>query len=405
MAEDTPEMLREEKLRRIALIHRSFTPNTPINGLDLFAGRGDQISRVFGAVFSPGEHVVIYGERGVGKSSLANIIYDTVIEAGEANFIPAKVNCSSGITFNEIWREIFKQMPITRDGETYFLDEDVPDTPNSEEIRGLLVRLDNPCIIVIDEFDRVDQQTAIQMADTIKTLSDRATDATLVIVGVAQSLDQLIEEHKSITRSLVQIQMPRMDLSELREAIDKGLTKAEMVMPDMIRDRIARLAQGLPHYVHLLAKNSALAAVNSGRAEVNWYDFNTAVAEGVKDKAETLGKTYQKATHSPRENIFPEVLLACAVAADKAGLFSARDVRKPLREITKDMGIEIQGYIRHLGKFCEQARGPVLEKEGTKRRFQYKFTDPLMQPYVVLKGLAEGLLPSDEPVEGDSNGP
>jgi Cdc6-like AAA superfamily ATPase len=397
MAEELAGMSREEKFRRISLIHRAFTPNTPINGLDVFAGRTDQIHRVFGAVFSPGEHVVIYGERGVGKTSLANVIYDTVIEAGQHDFIPSRVNCSAGITFNEIWREVFKQLPITREGDTFHLDDRVPDNPNSEEIRGLLIQLDNPSIIVIDEFDRVDESTATQMADAIKTLSDRATEATIVIVGVAESLDQLISEHESITRALVQIQMPRMDTNELLEAIAKGLTKAEMSMPHDLRLRIARLSQGLPHYTHALAKNAALAAVRNGRAEVNQDDYKSAIQEAVKDKIETLGRTYQRATHSPKKNIFPQVLLACAVAADKFGLFSAKDVREPLRYIMNDQTLDIQAYIRHLGKFSEESRGPVLEKVGTIRRFQYKFVDPLVQPYVVLKGLADGVI-SDQQV-------
>ena len=83
-------MTGEEKARRIALIHSAFTPSAPINRLTLFAGRLPQIDRVFGAVFSPGQHAIIYGERGVGKTSLANIIYDVVIATGQHNFIPGK---------------------------------------------------------------------------------------------------------------------------------------------------------------------------------------------------------------------------------------------------------------------------------------------------------------------------
>ncbi|HXP67878.1 MAG TPA: ATP-binding protein [Candidatus Dormibacteraeota bacterium] len=396
MAEEAPVMPREEKSRRISLIHRAFTPNAPVGGLDVFAGRKEQMERAFAAVFSPGEHAVVYGERGVGKSSLANIIYDVVIEAGESNFIPAKVNCSSGMSFTEIWREVFKQMPITRDGDTFHLDEDVPDDPNSEQIRGLLVQLDNPSIIVIDEFDRVDETTATRMADTIKTLSDRGTDTTLVIVGVAESLDQLIREHESITRNLVQIHMPRMDRTELLETIEKGLAKAEMSMPDEIRIRIAGLSQGLPHYVHVLAKNAALAAVRDGRTNVSDNDYKLAIQEAVRDKGETLGRAYQKATHSPKKNNFPQVLLACAMAAGKSGFFNAKDVREPLRTVMHDDSLDIQAYIRHLGKFCDGSRGPVLKKEGSIRRFQYKFSDPLMQPYVALKGLADGLITDDQ---------
>lgn len=45
-------MTPEERSKRIALIHSTFTPSAPIRNIDLFAGRKEQIDRVFGAVFS-----------------------------------------------------------------------------------------------------------------------------------------------------------------------------------------------------------------------------------------------------------------------------------------------------------------------------------------------------------------
>jgi KAP family P-loop domain. len=314
-----------------------------------------------------------------------------VVGTGQHTFIPARVNCSQGITFDAIWREVFKQLPITREGETYHIDELVASSPNSEEIRGLLEQLDNPSIIVIDEFDRVDATVAALMADTLKTLSDRATETTLVIAGVADSIDQLIEEHESVNRALVQVQMPRMSIEELLETIDKGLTKAAMAMPDSLKSRIASLSQGLPHYTHLLAKLAALAALKNDRLEVNQSDYDAAIGEAVADKTQTLGKSYQKATHSPKKNIFAQVLLACALAADRSGYFSAKNVRDPLRMIT-NQDYDIQAYTRHLNQFSQESRGPILKKEGITRRFQYKFIEPLMQPYVVMRGLADRLI-------------
>ncbi len=390
MNEESSHMTGGEKVRRIALVHGAFTPSAPVNRLDLFAGRQEQIERIFGAVFSPGQHAAIYGERGVGKTSLANIIYDVVVATGQHSFIPARVNCSHGITFAEIWREVFKQLPITRGEDTFHLDDQIPENPNSEEIRGLLEQLDNPAIVVIDEFDRVDQINATLMSDAIKTISDRALPVTLVVVGVAETLDELIEEHASVVRALVQVEMRRMSFAELLETIEKGLLKAEMSMPESIRLRIATLSQGLPHNTHLLAKQAVLAAIKDGRTEVNEADYRQAVREAVADKIQSLGKVYREATYSPKENIFAQVLLACALAADKSGVFSAKDVRDPLRLITKQ-NYDIQAYIRHLDKFS-QSRGPVLKKGGMKRRFQYKFVEPLMQPYVVMKGLTDGLI-------------
>jgi hypothetical protein len=170
--------------------------------------------------------------------------------------------------------------------------------------------LDNPSIVIIDEFDRTDQTTATLMADTIKTLSDRATDTTLVIVGVADSIDQLIEEHESVLRAIVQIQMPRMSQLELLEIIDNGLKKSEMGIADPIRTRLASLSQGLPHYTHLLAKHAALDAVKNDRITINQDDYEVAIKEAVEDQSQTMAKAYQRATHSPKKNIFREVLLA-----------------------------------------------------------------------------------------------
>jgi hypothetical protein len=91
----------------------------------------------------------------------------------------------------------------------------------------------------------------------------------------------------------------------------------------------------------------------------------------------------------PLESTFEEVLLACALSTDEHGLFGAKDVRLPLAKILKKP-VKIEAYIRHLDKFSQEERGPVLKKEGKKRRFQYSFVEPMMQPYVLMKGLADG---------------
>src|ERR1700722_16643739 len=51
-----------------------FTPSAPVNLINLFAGRHREISRIVDVVGERGRHIVLYGERGVGKSSVAQII-------------------------------------------------------------------------------------------------------------------------------------------------------------------------------------------------------------------------------------------------------------------------------------------------------------------------------------------
>src|SRR2546428_144579 len=83
-------------------------------------------------------------------------------------------------------------------------------------------------IVIIDEFDRLPEKARRAFADTIKTLSDHAVPSTVVLVGVADSVEQLVEEHQSVSRALVQIQMPRMTPQEIGTIIDSGLNRLEM---------------------------------------------------------------------------------------------------------------------------------------------------------------------------------
>ena len=52
-----------------------FTPSAPIDSMALFRGRSTQIQMLVEAVSQIGQHAIVYGERGVGKTSMANVLY------------------------------------------------------------------------------------------------------------------------------------------------------------------------------------------------------------------------------------------------------------------------------------------------------------------------------------------
>ena len=387
-------MAFERKVVLKARINEAFTPSAPINNSDLFAGRQKQIDRVIQAIFQRGQHAIIFGERGVGKTSLANIIYDLLILAGKADFQVAKHTCGADITFAGMWRAIFKQLTIVRQNtEQLSLDAMLPDSVGSEDIRETFQSADSPSIIIIDEVDRIAAtDTAVLLADAIKSLSDNSINTTLVLVGVADSVDQLIAEHQSIERALVQIHMPRMSEPELMEIIEKGLGKAQMTIDPEVKKSIANLSQGLPPCTHLLARHAAIVAVDDGRTDIAKGDLTQAVADAVANQQQSIVNAYDKATHSPRENLYKQVLLACALAkTNELGYFSAVDVREPIRRIThKDY--DIPAFSQHLNDFCEGSRGPILQKTGERRRFRFRFINPLIEQFVVLKGIRDGMI-------------
>jgi hypothetical protein len=39
------------------------------------------------------------------------------------------------------------------------------------------------------------------------------------------------------------------------------------------------------------------------------------------------------------------------------------------------------------------ARGKILTKRGERRRHRFRFSNPMMQPFVMLKGMDDGMFP------------
>ena len=230
------------------------------------------------------------------------------------------------------------------------------------------------------------------MADTIKMLSDDAIGATIVLVGVADSVDQLIKEHQSIERALVQIKMPRMSNEELTMIIENGLKLLKMSINPDAKSHITLLSQGLPHYTHLLGLHSVRQAIDSESKIINLGHVDFAISKALQQAQQTTLSAFHKAIMSPRkDNSIKQVLLACALApTDNLGYFAAVDICGPLTKIMKKK-YEVPGFSRHLNDFCEQERGPILHKIGKKRSFRFRFVNPLMQPFVIMSGF-EGKL-------------
>lgn len=379
----------EPKIRRLARVAEAFSPGAPIDRVQLFAGRLELVLDVVNAIRQRGQHVIIYGERGVGKTSLANILEEVLRPSTEEHRLVTRVNCGTNDTFASLWlvalREAARLSGLPEPHELAVAPEDV---------RQHLEKLPKGSLVVIDELDRLEDEEALSLlADTIKTLSDHSTRVTLVLIGVADSVDDLVGDHRSVERALNQIQMPRMSLDELMEIIDKGLERLDMTIDEDAKRRIAVLSEGLPFYTHLLSLHACQRAIANDDTRVLRTHVDAAVRLAVQKAQHSIKSDYQRATRSPRqESLFEEVLLACALAPkDDLGYFTASGVKKPMSAI-KGKPYDIPAFARHLNAFTESGRGAVLQKVGEPRRFFYRFANPLLQPFVILNGLAKGHL-------------
>ena len=371
-------------------LSQTFSPASPIVRNDFFRGRHAVMRRLINVINQSGQHAIIYGERGVGKTSLANVLSPFLERIASEDLASARVNCARETSYGDIWRSLFEQVEIPAKSEYGGL--------SPYDVLAALRRDERKLILIVDEFDRIeDPDIDAMFADTIKTLSDFNVDATLILAGAADDVDDLIAEHESVNRCLVQIHLPRMTVDELSEIIVKGIALVGMEISDEAVGRICAVSLGLPHYVHALGLTAGLAAIDDRRRAVETRDVDSAIGTLTRESQQTVLRQFDEATASPRRrNLYFQVLLASALASpDRLGYFRAADVRAPYSRI---MGRDqtISSFSRHLHGLCDEGRGAVLQKFGQAHSYRFRFADPMMQPYVLMRGLERGLVKMED---------
>jgi len=388
---------------REAEVQNVFTPAASIQTREFFSGRINQLELIQNTIREVGRHAIVFGERGVGKTSMANILGALFPTLGVV-----RVACDSDDTYPTLWRKAFRRIKLTHErrgagfepsmseevvslAETLSLEQIDVDTvvTTIEDIGPALV-------VVLDEFERLQRsQPKRLVADTIKGLSDIGCGATIVLVGVARDIAELVGEHPSVERNLRQIRVPRMSKEELRDILRKGLKALEMTMEVAVRDQIVGLSQGFPHYTHLLGRYCALEAIELQNDRITAADFEIAIDSAIDDTQESIRNAYQLATMTSRQRtIFPYVLLAAALAdEDEHETFRAADMVQPLSELT-GRSYETPGFAYNLGRLASAERGNMLERLGGSNP-RYRFTNPLMKPYILMRAFATGDITED----------
>ena len=373
-----------------------FTPGSPVNSRELFWGRIDQIDRIERTIPSPGRHPVIFGQRGVGKTSLVNILSELLPDSQTV-----KSTCQTSDTFKTIWNRVLSSASFSfkerafgfspQDAERHVTLADYLNRDNgihAADVASVLGLIQSTrAVFILDEFDRVgDPHAKRETADLIKNVSDNSPLVTLVLVGVAESIIGLIGEHPSIQRNLVQIEMPVMSDDEIRGVVSRGCTRLGITLGPEVLDEVALLAAGYPHYAHLLGLAIARTSEATGGRTPSLPLFRTvSCGFAVDDAIETFRQAFTAATTTTVPSRYRELLCACAYAKrDLGGWFRTSDVVEAMAARFRE--VVGSGNIKNsLGKFCDDERGRVLERKKIRSANYYRFADPMMRPFLRIK--------------------
>ena len=274
-------------------LRSAYTPAQPITDRRMFAGRVNVLTSLIRSIEDQRLHTVIYGERGLGKTSLLHVLAQA---AREARYLVVYVTCGAGSGFDETFRTIAAGIPLlfhSQFGPTApeaergddFSTLLPPETVSVRTAEDLLVKVVGTRVLVIlDEFDRAEsEEFRRNIAELVKSLSDRAVRVQLVIAGVAANLNELVTNVPSVQRNIFAMHVPKMDPVEICELIKNGEGVVGLTFDDHAVHAVVSSAIGLPYLATLLSHRAALVAINRGRTTVHAADVAAANDEAAQE--------------------------------------------------------------------------------------------------------------------------
>ncbi|MBM6575442.1 ATP-binding protein [Microvirga sp. SRT01] len=316
----------------------AFTPSQPVVDPHMFAGRAALLTTLIRAIEDQKLHVVLYGDRGIGKTSMLHVL---ARQATEARYLVRYASCGEETSFGDLFRSVAADVPLLFHAD-YKPTSDAIEKgatladllPAGEvtprQVSDQFARLQGTrLLIILDEFDRSPAgDFRRQVAELIKTLSDRSVRVQLVIAGVAANLTELLEHIPSIRRNIVGLPVTSMTREEVGTLIRNGERASGLTYADEAVEIITSLAAGSPYLAGLLGQHAGLAAIDRDSLVVEPQDARLAIRRSCDEIVNRISERSRIAI-AQNEAAWDALALMALAALQRGGRFGG-DVLAPL---------------------------------------------------------------------------
>lgn len=449
-SEPTSLRRRMDDLSKIKLKTRDeiinlFTPKSPITSPIRFAGREKPLEDLTDALLTKGADLVLFGERGCGKTSMANMLHNIATGHLELldyydlrermerkgyflSIIPGRTQPKK---FNVIWVDGFKRtveevinIALTRrrqkefgPGLLYYLPTEADQVEVSSkigfdkvftaeaELKEIHVtpkpinikegfelamqryadKYEEEVLIIIDEFETITDKSEISQ------YMKSAKNARFVLVGIAETTLDLLGEHASIARETEAIKLGPMTEKELRQIISIGSTilSPNYSFHPLAVDEIVKNSYGSPFWCHFFAKALIQEELElAGGPEyfltppVPKVFTNEAVTSLISSLPERSDcRLFEEALKLITMNDEITAKILLCIARNNEGVISSAALCQNL----EDEDISKPEVLATIEGFLKLPSAPFIERGRIRDIVSFSFSDPNLKKYILIR--------------------
>jgi hypothetical protein len=414
-------LLNDEEERFKCTLRENIRPSEPIADPHLLQGRGQKIREIEQAFNAHGRHVFIFGDRGVGKTSLAltaaslrhpstsdpliigcshtstffDLIADLVVE-----LIPNSSRLQSHESMESTSLGLFKLFSYQKSNKISPVSGSTLSIRSMNEAvklidEALKIRNEVNPIVIIDEFDAIQgEQDKKYFAELLKFLYDKRIGIRFIFCGISRSIDDLVGHHLSASRSLLPVELGRLPHEARWAVIENAADKLDIDVDRDLLIRIGQISDGFPYYVHLIGER-LFWNVFEHRSEslvASSDDFGSSIAEAIEQAQTPLKRAYKNAVEKATNSRDYEHVL-WAIADTEYLLRQLSDIYEKsylriMGSFPKIAPLDRDTFRKRLYSLLKPSHGSIIERPRTG---WFQFQENIVRGYVRLVAGKEGV--------------
>lgn len=392
-------------------------PSRPIRSIEYLKGRDDELEIIKRALYQSGRHVFIFGDRGVGKSSLGAT---AAFQYQSSEATPIFVSGSVDDTFKTIVANIANiglgrsKLERAKRSESFGFEwrglkwgegveisaldiasqiQSIGDA--TELLKQVAARHSEKPIVVVDEFDSIkDVKERNKFASLLKQLGDQSINLKFIFTGIGNTLDDLLGAHPSAFRQLETVELSRLSWEGRREIVVNAAEAFKLSVNNDVNWRIAMVSDGFPYYVQLITEKMLWEALSDTQIvdEMETRHFQLGLRRAVQSINAELKRPYEQAVIH-RDEIYESIVWSTADGEDLAR--NLKDMYESYKVILRKAGSQTQPipsakFNDHIRKLKSKSFGEILESIE-KRPGWYTYKEKMLRGYVRMQAEANGV--------------